>query len=94
MADESDEQSLQNRFRQLILKTEETNMRSKSAFKERELLVSVEHDVFDTMIVQFRALGLIQKSKRNRSVKDKKTYWCLTEKGDNLLVGLKAIKKI
>lgn len=94
MADESDEQSLQDRLRQLLLKTEEENMRSQHGFGQKELSVSVEHDAFDTMIVQFRALGLIQKSKRNRSVKDKKTYWCLTEKGDNLLVGLKAIRKI
>jgi hypothetical protein len=92
MADESDEQSLQARLRQLLLKTEEENMRAKPGFGGKELSVSVDHDVFDTMIVQFRALGLIQKSKRNRSVKDKRTYWCLTEKGDNLLVGLKAIR--
>lgn len=94
MADESDEQALQSRFRQLIVKTEEDNMRPLQGFGQRELSATFEHDVFDTIIVQFRALGLIQKSKRNRSVKDKRTYWCLTEKGDNLLVALKAIRKI
>ncbi|WP_440906583.1 DUF4062 domain-containing protein (plasmid) [Catenovulum sp. SX2] len=94
MADEADEQSLQARLRQLLVKTEEDNLRAQQGFRNRELSTTFEHDVFDTIIVQFRALGFIQKSKRNRSVKDKKTYWCLTEKGDNLLVALKAIRKI
>jgi hypothetical protein len=48
---------------------------------------------FDTLIVQFRALGLIQKSQRNRSVKDTATYWSLTPYGDEHLTTLKAIRR-
>jgi hypothetical protein len=48
---------------------------------------------FQTVKVQFRALGLIVKSEKNRSVKDKDTYWTLTPYGENLMTTLRAIKK-
>ncbi len=48
---------------------------------------------FDTMLLQFRALGLIAKSERNRSVKDTATYWTLTPYGDTRLTALRAIRK-
>ncbi|MCC4791169.1 MULTISPECIES: DUF4062 domain-containing protein [Vibrio] len=54
---------------------------------------SISRQDFETIIVQFRALGLIQKGRRNRSVKDRQTYWCLTDHGDQVMVGLRAIKK-
>jgi len=50
------------------------------------------HD-FDTMLLQLRALGLITKSQRNRSVKDTGTYWTLTPYGDTRLTALRAIRK-
>ncbi|EBP9710788.1 forkhead box transcription factor, partial [Salmonella enterica subsp. enterica] len=48
---------------------------------------------FQTIKVQFRALGLIIKSEKSRSVKDKGTYWTLTPYGENLMTTLRAIKK-
>lgn len=48
---------------------------------------------FQTVKVQYRALGLIVKSEKNRSVKDKRTYWTLTPYGENLMTTLRAIKK-
>ena len=50
-------------------------------------------DDFRTLIIQFRALGLIEKSERNRSVKDKATYWTLTPYGDERLTTLRAIRR-
>ncbi len=50
-------------------------------------------DYFNTIIVQLRALGLITKSTRPRSVKDKHTYWTLTPYGDRRLTELRAIKR-
>ena len=50
------------------------------------------HD-FNTVKVQLRALGLIAKSNRNRSVKDNGTYWTLTAYGDNVMTQLRAIRK-
>ncbi|MFC4687127.1 DUF4062 domain-containing protein [Epilithonimonas pallida] len=50
-------------------------------------------DYFITILIQFKALGLIEKSVKNRSVKDNNTYWKLTKKGDDLLTNLRAIKR-
>jgi len=52
-----------------------------------------EDDVFDTCIVQFRALGLIKENKKARSVKDTDTYWTLTPYGDYLMVNLRALRR-
>jgi hypothetical protein len=48
---------------------------------------------FQTIKVQLKALGLIAKSIRNRSVNDKGTYWTLTPYGDNIMTKLIAIKR-
>lgn len=49
---------------------------------------------FQTIKVQLRALGLITKSSRNRSIKDTQTYWTLTQYGDKVMTRLRAIKKL
>ncbi len=46
-----------------------------------------------TVKIQLRALGLIQQSTKNRSVKDTRTFWSLTPYGDTVLVNLRAIRK-
>ena len=46
-----------------------------------------------TCVVQFRALGLIRVSVKQRSVKDTNTYWRLTPYGDHLMTQLLAIKR-
>lgn len=83
------------------LKTELTNnIRDKSVHKLRDQFngeylsgFRVHPDSFHTIIVQLRALGLITKSVRNRSVKDKDTYWKLTPYGESVMTRLRAIKK-
>lgn len=52
----------------------------------------VEHDL-QTIKIQLRALGLIAKSERTRSVKDNASYWTLTPYGDQVLTMLRAIPK-
>lgn len=52
-----------------------------------------DDDLFDTCIVQFRALGLIKENKKVRSVKDTDTYWTLTAYGDYLMVNLRALRR-
>ena len=54
---------------------------------------SISNEDFQTIKVQLRALGLIYKSDKNRSVKDTKTYWTLTPYGDSVMNRLRAIKK-
>lgn len=55
--------------------------------------IEIQDEEFGTLIVQLRALGLIEKSERNRSVRDKATYWKLTAYGDQHLTTLRAIRK-
>lgn len=50
-------------------------------------------DTFGTLMVQFKALGLIEKSRRKRSVSDAGTYWTLTPYGDRHLTSLRAIPR-
>lgn len=51
-----------------------------------------DHD-YQTVKIQLRALGLIAKSEKTRSVKDAGTYWTLTPYGDQVLTGLRAIRR-
>jgi hypothetical protein len=59
----------------------------------RKTKVWISSDDFGTILVQLRALGLITKSDRKRSVKDVGTYWTLTPYGDTLLTTLRAISR-
>lgn len=54
---------------------------------------SIENEEFQNIKVQFKALGLITKSLKNRSVKDTANYWTLTEYGDYVMTQLIAIKR-
>lgn len=54
---------------------------------------SLKPDDLQTVIVQLRALELIAKSIKNRSVKDTKTYWTLTPYGDEMMTHLRAIQR-
>lgn len=47
----------------------------------------------ETFIVQFRALGLVKESVRQRSVRDTNTYWKLTPRGDHLMTMLRAVPR-
>jgi len=54
---------------------------------------SISSDAFQTIKVQLRALGLITKSTKTRSVKDKNAYWTLTPYGDSIMNQLRAIPR-
>lgn len=47
---------------------------------------------FQTLLLQLVALGLIQRSQRNRSVKDTANYWTLTPFGHTRLIQLRALQ--
>lgn len=53
----------------------------------------IKNEDFQTILVQLRALGLITKSEKNRSVKDTETYWTLTPYGDDVMTRLRAIRR-
>lgn len=58
----------------------------------RKLSVNVHY--VETCIVQLRALGLIAESQKKRSVTDTQKYWALTPYGDNLMVQLRALRRV
>lgn len=53
----------------------------------------IDNDDFQTIKVQLRALGLITKNSKQRSVRDTATYWTLTPYGDTVMTKLRAIKR-
>lgn len=54
---------------------------------------SLKQDDFQTVKIQLRALGLIAKNDKARSVKDSDTYWTLTPYGDEVMTRLRAIRR-
>ncbi len=69
-----------------LRKNKELQIRSLDRFEIKE-------DNFQTVKVQLRALGLICKNQKQRSVKDQETYWTLTPYGDSVMTRLRAIRK-
>ena len=53
----------------------------------------IDEEDFQTIKVQLRALGLMAKNEKNRSVKNTGTYWTLTPYGDSVMNRLRAIEK-
>lgn len=53
--------------------------------------VGIRREDFQTIMLQLNALGLVRQSERNRSVKDRGTYWTLTPYGRTRLVQIRAI---
>jgi len=91
MINESSEKKLIRVLETLI--KEKVGNRIKERFKSSTIRNFVIHsDSFQTIIVQLRALGLISKSLKNRSVKDTETYWELTPYGDTIMTRLRAIE--
>lgn len=75
-----------------FVKNESTEWLSKQKeFKDKKLDSFTINDVdFHTIKIQLRALGLITKSIKPRSVKDTSAYWTL---GDSVMTKMRAIKK-
>lgn len=55
--------------------------------------IMLDDQDFQTVKIQLRALGLMTKSEKARSVKDSGTYWMLTPYGDEVMTRLRAIRK-
>ena len=55
--------------------------------------ITLDEQDFQTVKIQLRALGLMAKSDKTRSVKDSGTYWTLTPYGDEVMTRLRAIKR-
>lgn len=94
MIDEADEPTLITALNGVIRTNESPELKAEKDFKGLRLLdFKVNKDDFQTVKIQLRALGLITKSTKNRSVKDTATYWTLTPYGDNQMTRLRAITR-
>ncbi|WP_191600206.1 DUF4062 domain-containing protein [Marinomonas algicola] len=83
MLDESSESNLRKELDEYLkLQTE-----------ERPRILNVNSVDFQTLKVQFVALGLIAKSEKKRSIKDSGTYWSLTPYGETKMMQLRALKR-
>jgi hypothetical protein len=58
----------------------------------RNHIGTVSEHQFGTIVVQLKALGIIERSRRSRSVKDTNAYWKLTPYGDTQVTKLIAIQ--
>ena len=92
MVDETTERELKASINEVIFQTEkDTTLKVyRSSNLQKPKIIDVD---FQTIKVQFRALGLITKSDKKRSIKDNQTYWTLTNFGDQTMVKLRALKK-
>lgn len=55
--------------------------------------ITLDDQDFQTIKIQLRAVGLVTKSEKARSVKDSGTYWTLTPYGDEVMTRLRAIRR-
>lgn len=95
MIQEADEDSLRTALDNYVESVQAGALRSTySEIAQKDLAkFSVAEVDFHTIKIQFRALGLITKSTKARSVKDIATYWTLTPYGDTVMTRLRAIKR-
>jgi hypothetical protein len=92
MIHEADEQTFKGALNDLIRGRGAPELRKLEGLKTKQLSrFEIIEDDFKTVKVQLRALGLIVKSEKQRSVKDNGTYWTLTPYGDEVMTRLRAI---
>lgn len=87
LINEANDRTIENELSEFYIKTDADL--SKYHVRDHDIYSSSYNDV----IVQLRALGLIQIGQKKRGVNDKGNYWSLTEIGDRYLVNLRARRK-
>ncbi|MEL7607758.1 MAG: DUF4062 domain-containing protein [Sedimentibacter saalensis] len=95
LVNECDELNMKKVFQDfLINKCVDTLLKEKKDHKGSSIRdFSIEDTDFQNIKIQFKALGLIKKSTKSRSVKDTGNYWTLTEYGDHIMTQLIAVRK-
>lgn len=90
MIDEADQGEFRRAIENLVRDRKPLIVRGDSS---ERLQCRLSDRCLGTIVVQLRALGLIAKSARKRSLKDTETYWTLTPYGDNVMTKLRAIRR-
>lgn len=93
MIHEAPEEAIKAALDSLVEEENVDRLREIEKLKRHSLArFSLHQEDFQTVKVQLRALGLIAKSEKARSVKDSGTYWTLTPYGDEVMTRLRAIR--
>jgi DNA-binding PadR family transcriptional regulator len=93
MINEASEGQLKSALDAMVEEGNLERLRSEEKLQRQRLEnFSLHKEDFQTVKVQLRALGLIAKSEKPRSVKDSGTYWTLTPYGDEVMIRLRAIR--
>ncbi|WP_214629726.1 hypothetical protein [Paenibacillus agaridevorans] len=94
MIDEANEVRLESAINDFIVELEKNEIMNGEKMKGKTIeKIWVDESDFQTIIIQFRALALIIKNNRQRSLRDTGTYWSLTPYGDEIITKLRAIKR-
>lgn len=94
MIGEASEHELRSVLGSVIQAAALPELKESSVWKDESLHdFSVTSLDFDTIKIQLKALGLIVRSMKQRSLKDSESYWTLTPYGDATMTRLRAVKK-
>lgn len=94
MINEATERQLIEALNTLVREASFSILQADTKFSGKKISgFTINKDDFQTIKIQLRALGLIAKSVKARSVKDTATYWTLTPYGDNSMTRLRAIRR-
>lgn len=94
MIDEDSEMRIEGALGAFLTRRERPAIADREEFEDKDVSqLSINREDFQTVMVQLNALGLIHKSTRQRSVRDRSTYWTLTPYGETLMTKLRAIRK-
>jgi hypothetical protein len=94
MVQEATEARLKDALDEYLAESQGGELRKRTALQRKSLDdFSASLDGFHTIKIQLRALGLITKSTKPRSVKDTAAYWTLTPFGDTIMTRLRAIPR-
>lgn len=94
MLDEATETAFRGQLATLASERFGDELRKQKELRGRDIRnVRISDGSFQTIKVQFTALGLIKKSTRSRSLRDRATYWSLTPYGEQQMIQLRAIPK-
>jgi hypothetical protein len=84
---------LRSEARAALAKAAKKKNKDVSTARSFSYSLKIDDDSFGTVILQLKALGLIDRSDRKRSVNDTGTYWKLTPLGEARAVQVRAIRK-
>lgn len=90
---EGHEDNIEQRLEDVFRNREGSKLLDPSGGPDRNLNVDLSETNLQQIIVQFRALGLVTPSVRQRSLRDRARYWKLTPYGMTVMTRLCAIRR-